>query len=131
MKVTMREKELLQIWNGQRSQRINSQLAPTILLAATLALIATGKLNYKSPVDVKALAMGLVVAGGVFSVTAMLASIRDSMALTRAMREAVDISQLGLSVTKSSTTLFFTGFLFIALSLFNLAVLALYLYKKP
>lgn len=127
----MREKELLQIWNGQRSQRINSQLAPTILLAATLALIATGKLNYKSPVDVKALAMGLVVAGGVFSVTAMLASIRDSMALTRAMREAVDISQLGLSVTKSSTTLFFTGFLFIALSLFNLAVLALYLYKKP
>ncbi len=127
----MREKELLQIWNGQRSQRINSQLAPTILLAATLALIATGKLNYKSPGDVKALAMGLVVAGGVFSVTAMLASIRDSMALTRAMREAVDISQLGLSVTKSSTTLFFTGFLFIALSLFNLAVLALYLYKKP
>ena len=57
----MREKELLQIWNEQRSQRIHSQLAPTILLAATLALIATGKLTYKSSVDVKALAMGLVV----------------------------------------------------------------------
>jgi hypothetical protein len=55
--VTMREKDLLLLWNGQRSQRINSQLAPTILLAATLALIATGKLDYKSPVDIKAFAV--------------------------------------------------------------------------
>ncbi len=129
--MTMREKDLLLLWNGQRSQRINSQLAPTILLAATLALIATGKLDYKSPVDIKAFAIGLVAAGGVFSVSGMLASIRDSMALTRAMREANDVSQLGLSVAKNSTNLFFTGFLFVALSLFNFAVLVLYLYKKP
>jgi predicted lysophospholipase L1 biosynthesis ABC-type transport system permease subunit len=126
----MREKDLLQIWNGQRSQRINSQLGPTILLAVVLILVATGKLNYKSPLDIKAFAIGLVAAGGVFSVTAMLASIRDSRALTRAMREASDISQLGLSVVKNSGNLLFTGFLYIALSLFNLTVLAIYLFKK-
>jgi len=126
----MREKDLLQIWNGQRSQRINSQLGPTILLAVILILVATGKLNYKSPLDITAFAIGLVTAGGVFSVTAMLASIRDSRALTRAMREASDISQLGLSVVKNSGNLFFTGFLYIALSLFNLTVLAIYLFKK-
>jgi len=126
----MREKDLLQIWNGQRSQRINSQLGPTILLAVILILVAMGKLNYKSPIDIKAFAIGLVTAGGVFSVTAMLASIRDSRALTRAMREASDISQLGLSVVKNSGNLFFTGFLYIALSLFNLTVLAIYLFKK-
>ena len=126
----MREKDLLQIWNGQRSQRINSQLGPTILLAVILILVAMGKLNYKSPLDITACAIGLVTAGGVFSVTAMLASIRDSRALTRAMREASDISQLGLSVVKNSGNLLFTGFLYIALSLFNLTVLAIYLFKK-
>ena len=127
----MRETDLLQIWNGQRSQRISSQLGPTILLAVILILVATGKLNYKSALDIKAFATGLVAAGGVFSLTAMLASIRDSRALTRAMREASDISQLGLSVVKNSGNLFFTGFLYVALSLFNMAVLAIYLFKKP
>ena len=99
-------------------------------MAVILILVAMGKLNYKSPLDIKAFAIGLVTAGGVFSVTAMLASIRDSLALTRAMREASDISQLGLSVVKNSGNLLFTGFLYIALSLFNLTVLAIYLFKK-
>ena len=53
------------------------------------------------------------------------------MALTRAMREVSDVSQLGLSVAKNAGTLAFTGFLFVALSIFNFTVLALYLYKKP
>lgn len=129
--MAMREKDLLQIWNGQRAQRISSQLAPTILLAVVLILTTTGKLNYKSPMDVKAFTIGLVAAGGVFSVSGMLSSVRDSMALTRAMREANDISQLGLSVAKNSTNLAITGFFFVALSLFNFVVLAIYLYKKP
>ena len=127
----MREKDLLQVWNGQRSQRISSQLAPTILLAATLALIATGKLTYKSPVDVKAFAIGLVAAGGTFSLTGMLASIKDSLALTRAMREVNDLSQLGVSVLKNSGNLSLSAVLFVALSLFNFVALALFLYKKP
>ena len=127
----MREKDLLQVWNSQRSQRISSQLAPTILLAATLALVATGKLTYRSPVDVKAFAIGLVAAGGVFSLSGMLASIKDSLALTRALREVNDVSQLGVSVLKNSGNLSLTGVLFVALSLFNFVALALFLYKRP
>ena len=129
--MAIREKDLLQVWNGQRSQRINSQLGPTILLAAILALVATGKLTYRSPIDVKAFAIGLVAAGGAFSLSGMLASIKDSIALTRAMREVSDISQLGLSVTKNSGNLILTGFIFVALSSFNFIALALFLYKKP
>ena len=129
--MAMKEKDLVQIWNGQRSQRISSQLAPTILLSVVLALTTTGKLNYKAPFGVKAFATGLVVAGGVFSVTAMLSSIEDSRALTRALCEVNDVSQLGLSITKKSGNLAFTAFLYMALSLFNLAVLYLYLFKKP
>ena len=128
--MAIREKDLLQIWNGQRSQRITSQLAPTILLAAVLALATTGKLNYKSPVDLQAFAVGLVAAGGVFSVSGMLASIRDSRALARTMHEVDDISQLGLSVAKNSSNLLALGLFFILLSLFNFVVLCLFLFKK-
>jgi hypothetical protein len=126
----MREKELLQLWNSQRSQRIASQLGPTILLAATLALTTTGKLTYKSPLDLRAFAIGLVVAGGVFSVSGILASIRDSLALTRALKMVDDISPLGLGISRSQGSLMFSGFLFVILSLFNVAVLALYLFRK-
>lgn len=129
--MAIREKDLLPIWNAQRSQRVASQLAPTILLAVVLTLGATGKLSYKSPLDIKAFAVGLVAAGGIFSVTGMLASISDGRALTRAMREAPDISQLGLAITKKSGYLGFVGFLYVLLSMFNMAVLALYLFKKP
>ena len=41
----MNEKELISIFNQQRSIRVKSQLAPTILLSAVLALAATGNLN--------------------------------------------------------------------------------------
>ena len=127
----MREKELLQIWNSQRSQRIASQISPVILLATVLVLITTGELTYKSPLDIRAFAIGLVVAGGIFSVSGILGSLRDSMALTRAMKEATDVSQLGISVSKNSGNLFFMGFLSVILSLFNVTVLALYLFRKP
>ena len=41
----MDEKELINIWNQQRVIRVKSQLAPTVLLSAVLALAATGNLN--------------------------------------------------------------------------------------
>lgn len=129
--MAIREKDLLPIWNAQRSQRVASQLAPTILLAVVLALGATGKLSYKSPLDIKAFVVGLVAAGGIFSVTGMLASISDSRALTRAMRGVTEVSQLGLAITKRSGYLAFIGFLYVILGLFNMTVLALYLFKKP
>jgi hypothetical protein len=127
----MREKELLQIWNSQRSQRIVSQLSPVILLATVLVLITTGELTYKSAIDIRVFAVGLVAAGGIFSISGILASLRDSMALTRAMKEATDVSQLGISVSKNSGNLLFTGFIFVIVSIFNMTVLALYLFKKP
>jgi len=129
--VAMREKELLQIWNSQRSQRIASQLSPVILLATVLVLITTGELTYKSAIDIRAFAVGLVAAGGIFSISGILASLRDSRALTRAMKEATDVSQLGISVSKNSGNLLFTEFFFVILSIFNMTILALYLFKKP
>ena len=129
--MAMREKELLQIWNSQRSQRIASQLSPVILLATVLVLITTGELTYKSAIDIRAFAVGLVAAGGIFSISGILASLRDSRALTRAMKEATDVSQLGISVSKNSGNLLFTEFFFVILSIFNMTILALYLFKKP
>jgi len=70
----MDEKELVSIWNQQRVIRVKSQLAPTVLLSAVLALAATGNLNKNTDSTLKLFVIGLVASGGVFSVTAMLAS---------------------------------------------------------
>jgi len=70
----MDEKELINIWNQQRVIRVKSQLAPTVLLSAVLALAATGNLNNNTDSTLKLFVIGLVASGGVFSVTAMLAA---------------------------------------------------------
>ena len=70
--MSMDEKELINIWNQQRVIRVKSQLAPTVLLSAVLALAATGNLNNSTDSTLKLFVIGLVASGGVFSVTAML-----------------------------------------------------------
>jgi len=76
----MNENELISIWNQQRAIRVKSQLAPTVLLSAVLALAATGNLNSSSDSTLKLFVIGLVASGGVFSVSAMVAAIRGSLA---------------------------------------------------
>ena len=80
----MDEKELISIWNQQRVIRVKSQLAPTVLLSAVLALAATGNLNSSTDSTLKLFVIGLVASGGVFSVTAMLAAIEDSLSVVKA-----------------------------------------------
>jgi hypothetical protein len=82
----MNENELIAIWNQQRAIRVKSQLAPTVLLSSVLALAATGNLTKNSDSTLKLFVIGLVASGGVFSVSAMVAAIRDSLALIDALK---------------------------------------------
>ena len=123
----MNEKELISIWNQQRSIRVKSQLAPTILLSAVLALAATGNLNQSSNTTLKLFVIGLVASGGVFSVTAMLAAIRDSLAVIDALKDIKSLSPVGKAIKSSDDLLKVVGVLYIAMSTFNFAVLVVYL----
>ena len=123
----MDEKELINIWNQQRAIRVKSQLAPTVLLSAVLALAATGNLNNNTDSTLKLFVIGLVASGGVFSVTAMVAAIRDSLAVIDSLKALKSLSPLGKSIKKSADSLKALGVLFIAMSAFNFFVLLRYL----
>jgi hypothetical protein len=123
----MNENELISIWNQQRAIRVKSQLAPTVLLSAVLALAATGNLSSTSDSTLKLFVIGLVASGGVFSVSAMVAAIRDSLAVIDSLKALKSISPLGKSIKKSADQLKALGVLFIAMSWFNFIVLLSYL----
>ena len=123
----MNENELISIWNQQRAIRVKSQLAPTVLLSAVLALAATGNLSNSSDSTLKLFVIGLVASGGVFSVSAMVAAIRDSLAVIDSLKALKSVSPLGKSIKKSADQLKALGVLFIAMSAFNFIILLRYL----
>jgi hypothetical protein len=123
----MDEKELLNLWNQQRAIRVKSQLAPTVLLSAVLALAATGNLNNNSDSTLKLFVIGLVASGGVFSVTAMLAAIEDSLSVVKALKKLKSVSAVGASIIGSAARLKILGGLFVLMSSFNFVVLLAYL----
>jgi hypothetical protein len=124
----MNENELISIWNQQRAIRVKSQLAPTVLLSAVLALAATGNLNSTSDSTLKLFVIGLVASGGVFSVSAMVAAIRDSLAVIDSLKALKSVSPLGKGIKKSADQLKALGVLFMLMSGFNFVVLLSYLY---
>ena len=123
----MNENELIAIWNQQRAIRVKSQLAPTLLLSVVLALAATGNLDKYSDSNLKLFVIGLVASGGVFSVSAMVAAIRDSLAVIDSLKALKSLSPLGKSIKKSADQLKVLGVLFMAMSAFNFIILIRYL----
>jgi hypothetical protein len=124
----MNENELISIWNQQRAIRVKSQLAPTVLLSAVLALAATGNLSNSSDSTLKLFVIGLVASGGVFSVSAMVAAIRDSLSVIDSLKALKSVSPLGKGIKKSADQLKALGVLFMLMSGFNFVVLLSYLY---
>ncbi len=125
----MDEKDLIDSWNRQRAIRVKSQLGPTILLSAVLALAATGAITSDSGQYLKLFLVGLVASGGVFSVTAMVAAARDGLAVIDSLKALKSLSPLGQSIIKSGSALKALVLLFMAMSTFNFIALLLYLYS--
>jgi len=123
----MDEKELISIWNQQRVIRVKSQLAPTVLLSAVLALAATGNLNNSTDSTLKLFVIGLVASGGVFSVTAMLAAIEDSLSVIKALKKLKLVSPVGAGIIGAASRLKILAGLFVLMSGFNFVVLLAYL----
>jgi len=125
----MDENNLINSWNQQRAIRVKSQLAPTILLSAVLALCATGAITSNSNQYLKLFLVGLVASGGVFSVTAMVAAVRDSLSVIDSLKALKSVSALSSSIIKSGSQLKALALLFMAMSTFNFVALLLYLYS--
>ena len=125
----MDENNLINSWNQQRAIRVKSQLAPTVLLSAVLALCATGAITSDSDQYLKLFLVGLVASGGVFSVTAMVAAVRDSLYVIDSLKALKSVSAFSSSIIKSASQLKALALLFMAMSTFNFVALLLYLYS--
>ena len=125
----MDENNLINSWNQQRAIRVKSQLAPTVLLSAVLALCATGAITSDSDQYLKLFLVGLVASGGVFSVTAMVAAVRDSLYVIDSLKALKSVSAFSSSIIKSASQLKALALLFMAMSIFNFVALLLYLYS--
>ncbi|NBP43473.1 MAG: hypothetical protein EBU65_04900 [Actinobacteria bacterium] len=125
----MDENNLINYWNQQRAIRVKSQLAPTILLSAVLALAATGAITSQSDQYLKLFLVGLVASGGVFSVTAMVAAVRDGLAVIDSLKALKSLTPLAQSIIKTGSQLKALAVAFMAMSTFNFVALLLYLYS--
>jgi hypothetical protein len=125
----MDENNLINSWNQHRAIRVKSQLAPTVLLSAVLALCATGAITSDSDQYLKLFLVGLVASGGVFSVTAMVAAVRDSLSVIDSLKALKSVSPLSSSIIKTGSQLKALALLFMAMSTFNFVLLLLYLYS--
>jgi hypothetical protein len=72
--------------------------------------------------------VGLVASGGVFSVSAMVAAVRDSLSVIDSLKALKSVSALSSSIINSASQLKALALLFMAMSTFNFVALLLYLY---
>ncbi|CAN2185905.1 hypothetical protein MCEMKE14_00409 [Candidatus Nanopelagicaceae bacterium] len=76
----MDEKGLLDLWNTKRTQVINAQIAPTLMLIGVFVVAAFGK--FETATDAaKYLTVGVAAATGILAIISQYATIREAEVL--------------------------------------------------
>ncbi len=81
----MTERELLELWNKARLHIIVSQIAPTFLLIATVALLGVG-LDHAN-IAVRIAALGILLASGILGALAQFTSANDAISIAEELAE--------------------------------------------
>jgi hypothetical protein len=100
----MNEKDLLQLWNTKRTQIINAQIAPTLLLIGVFVLAAFGKFEMANDAT-KYLTIGVAAATGILSIISQYAAIREGEALIADLKEIKKASRLSKKIAESGDLL--------------------------
>jgi uncharacterized membrane protein len=100
----MNEKELVQLWNAKRSQIINAQIAPTVLLIAIFVLAAYGKFEMATDAT-KFLAIGVAAATGILAIISQYAAIREGEALIGDLKKISKPSKISKKIADSGELL--------------------------
>jgi hypothetical protein len=96
----MNEKDLLELWNTKRSQIINAQIAPTLMLIAVFVLAAYGKFETATDAT-KYLTIGVAAATGILAIISQYAAIREGEALIADLKEIKKASRLSKKIAAS------------------------------
>ena len=116
----MTELDLIKLWNKLRNQVIFSQLAPTLLLIVTIALINDGLAE--AALEVRLATMGILLASGIFGYLAQYSTATEARALIAEIRTLKTKSKVSLQVIKFANWLdvirYVTPTIFVAIYVF-------------
>ena len=96
----MNELALLQLWNQKRTQIIQAQIAPALVLIAVMVLSALGIFD-KANDAAKYLALGVAAVTGILSMITQYATIREAEALIVDLKRTNDSSELSKKIADS------------------------------
>ena len=117
----MEEKSLIKLWNKNRTQIIQAQVAPALVLIAIVALAAIG--SFESASDgAKYLAIGVAAVTGILATISQYAAVREGEALIIDLRRLEKRSELSEKIADSRGLLSLSA---IALIGFDIAIFAL------
>ena len=96
----MEEKSLIKLWNKNRTQIIQAQVAPALVLIAIVALAAIGSFETASD-GAKFLAIGVAAVTGILATISQYAAVREGEALLVDLRKVQNPSALGAKIADS------------------------------
>jgi hypothetical protein len=100
----MNEKDLLELWNTKRSQIINAQIAPTLMLIGIFVLAAYGKFDMASDAT-KYLTIGVAAATGILAIISQYAAIREAESLIADLKKISKPTKLSKKISDSGELL--------------------------
>ena len=96
----MDEKGLLELCNIKRTQIINAQIAPTLMLVGIFVLAVFGK--FEGATDgAKYLTIGVAAATGILAIISQYATVREAEVLLADLKKIEKPSQLSIKVSES------------------------------
>ena len=124
----MDEKNLLDLWNTKRTQIINAQMAPSLMLIGVFVLAAFGKFDGASDAT-KYLTIGVAAATGILAIISQYAAIREAEALLVDLKRLKSSSELAKKIAESRGLLSLTAIAIVGLgiAIFALVVWAVLL----
>jgi hypothetical protein len=121
----MDEKGLLDLWNTKRSQVINAQIAPTLMLIGVFVLAALGV--FENATDgAKYLTLGVAAATGILAIISQYATIREAEVLLIDLKRIEKPSELSkrISASRGFLSLSATAMVGLGIAVFALVVWA-------
>jgi len=121
----MNEVTLLELWNQKRTQIIQAQVAPALVLIGVMVL-ASLDVFATAPDAAKYLALGVAAVTGVLAMITQYATIREAEALLVDLRAIKDSSTLSKKIAESRGLLSLTaiGIVGMGVGIFALVVWA-------
>jgi hypothetical protein len=121
----MDEKGLLDLWNTKRSQVVNAQIAPTLMLTGVFVLAALGVFENASD-GAKYLTIGVAAATGILSIISQYATIREAEVLLIDLKRIEKPTELSkrISASRGFLSLSATAMVGLGIGVFALVVWA-------